>query len=35
MPSRDEEFNSMAGLATALLIAAAMLLSLYVLWMTL
>ena len=35
MSSRDEEFNSMAGLVTALLIAAAMLLSLYVLWRTL
>lgn len=32
---RDEEFSSMAGLVTALLIAGSMLLSAFVLWVTL
>ena len=35
MSDRDEEFSSMAGLVTALLIAGSMLLSAGVLWVTL
>ena len=35
MDDRDDEFSSMAGLVTALLIAGSMLLSAFVLWRTL
>ena len=35
MNERDEEFSSMAGLVTALLIAGSMLLAMFVLWRTL